>query len=339
MAKLKKKRSRKRKAQQERCLLIVNPRSGSGRYREYLSFVELYFKKRGIPLESRFTERAGHATEIAREASAAGFGVVIGAGGDGTINEVLNGLAGTETKLAILPWGTGNVFAREMEFPRSLKRQCAVIARGRSARLDTGICGNRRFLLMCGAGFDAYSLKQIEGLGIKRAAGMLAYVIGGIRAFARYRFPEMVAEFPDGIRVRCGFALVSNTSRYGAFFSISPKALPNDGLLDVFLYKQSGLFAMIRLALAVVRSVFSPGGVVRPLPALTRASWHRVKSLKLVSEGKVYTQLDGDLSLPLPAEISIAPASVSCILPAKAVRRLRGASGKKTMSSCLSALP
>jgi len=323
MAKIKGKRPRGRRAPPRRCLLIVNPRSGRGRYREYLSYVEQYFGKRVIPLEIRFTERPGHATELAREASAKGFDVVIGAGGDGTINEVLNGLAGTDAKLAILPWGTGNVFAREMEFPKRLKGQCAVIARGRSLRLDTGKCGDKRFLLMCGAGFDAYSLKQIEGLGLKRAAGMLAYVIGGIRAFARYRFPEMDAEFPDGRRVRCGFALVSNTSRYGAFFSISPKARPNDGLLDVFLYRQGGRFGMIRLVLAVIRSVFGQSGVVKPLPALKRAAWYRVKSLRRVSAGKGFTQLDGDLSRPLPAEISVEPASVSCILPAKAIRRLR----------------
>jgi diacylglycerol kinase (ATP) len=326
MRKKGKKRARSRKGPAPRCLLIVNPRSGGGKYRQNLSFVEQCFRKRGIPLEIKFTERAGHATVLAREAGASGYGIVIGAGGDGTINEVLNGLAGTETKLAILPWGTGNVFAREMEFPKSLRSQCAVIANGRSLRLDTGTCGDRHFLLMCGAGFDAYSLKHIEGRGLKRALGMLAYVIGGIRAFARYRYPEIEAELPDGRRFACSFALVSNTSRYGAFFSVSPKALPNDGLLDLFLYRPGGPLGMIRLALALLRSSFSPGVAVKP--ALKRAAWHRAGSVRLSSKEMVYTQLDGDVSLPLPVDISVAPASISCILPAKAIRRLRGAARK-----------
>jgi diacylglycerol kinase family enzyme len=176
---------------------------------------------------------------------------------------------------------------------------------------------------MCGAGFDAYSLKQIEGLDIKRAAGKFAYVIGGIRAFSRYRFPEIEVELPGGRRERCSFALVSNTSRYGAFFSVSPKARPDDGLLDVFLYQEGGPFGMLRLAIKIILSAFRPSGFSSPSPHLKKTARFRVKNIRLSSAGIVYTQLDGDFASPLPVEISVAPSSIDCILPARTIRRLR----------------
>ena len=123
---------------------------------------------------------------------------------------------------------------------------------------------------MCGAGFDAYSLKQIESLDVKRTAGKFAYVMGGIKAFDRYSYPEMELELPDGAVERCRYALVSNTSRYGAYFTVSPKANPADGLLDVFIYNESGRFNMLRLVLRVLLSAFGLNTLQGPSPFLKK---------------------------------------------------------------------
>ncbi len=324
MARILKKRGSVKDASALRYLLIVNPNSGQGRHSEHLKYVTSFFKKRDIPLDVRLTEGPGHATKIARDAEIAGYDVIIGAGGDGTINEVLNGLSGNTTKLAILPWGTGNVFALEMGYPRALAAQCKIIIKGKSLKLDLGLCGKRRFLLMCGAGFDAYSLRQIEGLDLKRRAGMFAYVLGGIRAFSRYHYPEIQVKLADGTEESCRYALISNTSRYGAFFSLSPQARPTDGLLDVFLYKEKGAFAMLRLVFRVLLSALGIQALSGPSPFLKKVALYRTTGLSLTSAKNVQTQIDGDVAGLLPIDISVLPAAVECILPAQAIKKMKG---------------
>jgi diacylglycerol kinase (ATP) len=304
-----------------RYLVIVNPRSGSQNHARKLKAVIGYFDRHGLDLDVRFTERRGHATELAREACAS-YDVIIGAGGDGTINEVLNGMAGSGRKMAIIPWGTGNVFSLEMNFPKTLTGICRMIRRGESLRLDTAACDGRRFLLMCGAGFDAYSLKQLENLDVKRTAGKLAYVIGGMRAFERYSYPEMEVELPDGRTERCRYALVSNTSRYGAYFTVSPGANPADGLLDVFLYNESGKLNMLRLIFRVFLSAFGLNALQLPSPFLSKIATYRVDGLRLSSTGAVFTQIDGEFAGRLPVEVRVIPHSLDCVLPRKTIRRI-----------------
>lgn len=304
-----------------RYLLIVNPRSGDQNHSRKLRAVIANFERRGLSLDVRVTERPGHATDLAKEVGDH-YDVVIGAGGDGTINEVLNGLAGTRRKMAIIPWGTGNVFALEMNFPRTVAGVCRMIRRGESLLLDTASCNGRRFLLMCGAGFDAYSLKQLEGLDVKRTAGKLAYLVGGMRAFGRYSYPEMEVELPDGRRELCRYALVSNTSRYGSYFTISPGANPVDGLLDLFLFNESGRLSLLRLAFRVFLSAFGLNTLRRPSPFLSKIATYRVEALRLTSSGTAFAQLDGEFSGALPIEVRVDPRSVDCVLPRRTIRRI-----------------
>jgi diacylglycerol kinase (ATP) len=309
-------------------LLIVNPCSGAQNHSKKLQAVIGYFKRQGMELDVRSTEYRGHATELAK-AACADYDVIIGAGGDGTINEVLNGMAGSDRKMAIIPWGTGNVFSLEMNFPKTLKGICRMIKRGESLRLDTASCNGRRFLLMCGAGFDAYSLKQLESLDVKRKAGKLAYIIGGMKAFERYSYPQMEIELPDGRKELCRYALISNTSRYGSYFTVSPKANPADGLLDVFLYQESGKLNMLRLVFRVFLSAFGLNTLQKPSPFLSKIATFRTKSLKLRSAGPVFTQIDGEFAGKLPIEIEIVPRSLNCVLPRQTIRKILGFGVKK----------
>jgi diacylglycerol kinase (ATP) len=302
-------------------LLIVNPLSGDGSALSKVESVLDYFRRRGDEIEFRPTDRPGHAIEIAREASRGDWDVIIGAGGDGTINEVLNGMIGGGRRLAILPWGTGNVFASEMRFPSRLSSLCRLIRRGRSARLDLGKCGDRHFLLMVGAGVDAYSLKQIDGQSAKRRMGMLAYAGAALKAFARYRFPEIRVRLADGREDSGSFILVSNTCRYGRFFSFTPRATPMDGLLDVFVFRETGRWNTMLLAIRYFL-LFITDRKRRVLPlALQRYSLYRVEGLSLSSSKPVFTQADGELNAPLPAEIRVVPAAIDIILPSRSLRR------------------
>ena len=306
-----------------RYLLIANPVSGIGLSKAQIANVEAFFRKHGQLIDVRLTGAAGDAERFAREGVNLGYDVIIAGGGDGTINEVLNGMTGSATKLAVIPWGTGNVFATEMRFPRRISAICRLILQGQSEPLDVGLYGGRRFLLMVGAGFDAYSLKQLEGQGLKRRLGVVAYAVAGIRAFTRYRFPQIRIDFEDGRCDSGSFVLVSNTSRYGDFFSFTPDASPLDGLLDVFVFRETGRFSTIILVLRYLLRFIADPNLAAPPLGLQRSRIYRTKGVRLSSAKPVFTQVDGELGRGLPLDIAIEPAAVELILPQRSVKRFR----------------
>jgi diacylglycerol kinase (ATP) len=310
-------------------LLIVNPSSGQGRYKIFLDKIERYFKKNKMPLDVIFTRKKDHATAIARKASRSDkYGVIIGAGGDGTINEVLTGIIGSKKKIAIIPWGTGNVFAREMNIPFSPKKIFKIIKKGKSIKIDIGRCNKKYFFLMTSAGFDAYSIKQTEKTNLKKFLGKLSYIAGSIAAFTRYNFPEIKVEI-DGKKHESGtFVLVSNTSRYAMYFTITPRAIPNDGLFDVYIFKEAGKFNFLKLLAKIILSAFSKTYRKKSAVFLIKQSFHKAKKIKLSSAGKVLTQIDGDLHESLPVNIKIIPNAVEVILPEKVIKRYKKYSEK-----------
>jgi diacylglycerol kinase (ATP) len=304
-------------------MLIANPVSGAGSASRDIDAVLRYFRRRGHDIGIRFTERAGHAEELAREAAGGDFDAIIVGGGDGTINEAVNGMAGSAKKLAVIPWGTGNVFAAEMRFPRKIGSICRLIEQGDSEALDLGACNGRRFLLMAGVGVDAYSLKQLEGQGLKRRIGVLAYAIAGIRAFARYRYPTIEVELSDGRKDSGSFVLVSNTSLYGDIFSFTPKASPLDGRLDVFVFRETGRWSTLVLALRyLARSLVNPDLSIPPL-GLQRSRIYRTEKIRLSSLKPAFSQIDGELGPSLPLDISIEPRAVRLIVPRRRLKRYR----------------
>jgi diacylglycerol kinase (ATP) len=304
-------------------LLIANPASGRGLAGRGAEYVLDYFRRHGHSIDLHFTERPGHAEELARLGVHGDYDAIIVGGGDGTINEVLNGMAGSEKKLAIIPWGTGNVFTSEMRFPHSIGAICKLILKGNSEFLDLGLCGDRRFLLMTGVGVDAYSLKQLEGGGLKRRLGLVAYAVAALRAFATYRYPPINVELADG-RVDSGsFVLVSNTSRYGDFFSFTPSASPLDGLLDVFVFREASRWSTLILVLRyLVRFIIDPNLGAPPL-GLQRSRIYRTSALRLSSPKAILSQIDGELGASLPLEFSILPRAVQLILPKRQMRAYR----------------
>lgn len=304
-----------------RYLLIANPISGLGLARAQTDYVLKWFRARGQEIDLALTGGPGDAEVLARRASAEGYDVIIAGGGDGTINEVLNGMVGKGPKLAVIPWGTGNVFATEMGFPHRLGAVCRMILQGQAEALDLGVIGGRLFLLMVGAGLDAYSLRQLEGQGLKRRLGVLAYAFAAIRALARYGFPPIDLEFEDGRTDSGSFVLVSNTSRYGDFFSFTPRATPLDGLLDVFVFQEKGRWQTIFLVLRYLLRFLADPNLAAPPLGLQRSRIYRTKGVRLSSRGPVYTQVDGELGRGLPLSIGILPGAVELIIPARKARR------------------
>jgi len=283
-----------------------------------------YLKAKKHEVALQYTRYAGHAEILAREAAREGWDVIVGAGGDGTLHEVLNGMIGSSSLLALFPMGTGNVFAREMRLPRHWKAIASMLEQCETVWLDTGKVDNTHFLLMLSAGFDAYAIQMLSSLegenrkrGLRTVFGKFAYVFGGIQALGRYTFPPITV-FVNNERFTASFVLISNIQRYGRYFKITPAASPIDGKLDLFLYQEMGRWNLIRLVLGVISSLWHP---YETRTMFTQSRSLTCTEVTLTSTEPVLSQLDGELFKPLPLHITISPHSVQMVLPSSIIKK------------------
>lgn len=310
-------RRARRAARQEspvapRVRIIVNPASGTAQQvgLDELEDVVDWLEEQGIPAELCPTERAGHAVELAREAVKAGMDMVVAAGGDGTVNDVIQALAGHTTALGVLPMGTVNVWAREMGIPLNTVDARDVLLHGMRRRVDLGRAGARYFLMMSGIGFDAEVARRVEQkqtwlkrLGLKllnylATAGILSVTHHSTRIWMR----------SDGKRrsVNALMVLIGNTRLYGGAFTFTNKALADDGLLDVVVISSGGvLYRMGVLVRAALRR-----------PSLgPRVRYVRTRSLRLEAATPVPVQVDGEVIGTLPMTFTVTPSALTVVVP------------------------
>ena len=264
----------------------------------------------------RPTARPGAARHLAAQAVREGFDVVVAAGGDGTINEVLNGLGDTpdgfaRARLGILPLGTTNVLARELGLPRSLPRAWEAILAGRERRLDlpwaewheTAGPERRYFAQMAGAGLDARAIEAVSW-PLKKCLGQLAYVVAGLRALNR---PAPSITLAGDHRSEVGeLVLLGNGRFYGGPFRLFPSADPTDGLLDVCVFPRAGWLTVLRCAPGLLLRRQLPTGPVRRL---------RMSRLTLSSPEAVPFELDGELAGRLPVTFGLLPRTLRVAVP------------------------
>lgn len=260
----------------------------------------------------RPTEGPGHAPLLAAEAAAAGCHTVVAAGGDGTVSEVVNGLAPprdgpARVRLGVLPLGTINVFARELGLPGNLPDAWEIIRRGHSRRIDLPRAefagGSRWFLQLAGAGLDSAAIARVRW-ELKKRLGPLAYVWAGAQAL-HGPLPDLLAAC-DGTRAHGRLVLVGNGRLYGGHWVVFPRARMDDGRLDVAVVARVNWLSLARLALAAHRGRFPAGSAVRHLQGST---------VELVPSAPLPFQLDGDNHGPLPVRFSLAPQALEVIVP------------------------
>ena len=212
-------------------IFIINPVSGIGKHKivERLA-EELLDKSRFIPTIV-YTNAAGHATEISRNAAADGIDIVVAVGGDGTVNETAAGLVGTATALGIVPAGSGNGLARHLKIPMNVRRAIEVINDGKSLKIDTATINDQLFVNLAGVGFDASVAKKFAVAG-KR--GFSTYLRITTNSYKNYE-PKQYTLIIDGKVIKRRALLISfaNSSQFGNNTSIDPTASINDGYIDV----------------------------------------------------------------------------------------------------------
>jgi diacylglycerol kinase (ATP) len=291
-----------------RATIIWNPQAGKRAGDGDLDAALRILNEGGWSVEVCCTAAPGDAGRIAAEAVRVGQQAVLVAGGDGTINEAVQALAGHETVLGYLPYGTVNVWARELDIPLDLEGAARSLLDGRVETIDLGIAGDRYFLLMAGIGLDAEIVRRAQRVErYKQRFGVLPYVASGISTIPFYRGHDMELRY-DGIirRVQALMLVVGNTKLYGGRFQLTPNAVANDGWLDLCIIKGRGGLSLMRQSVPILLS----GSVSHADVEMVR-----VRELTVDAAEPLALQLDGELAGTTPVRFRIAPRALRAIVP------------------------
>ena len=290
--------------------MIGNPRSGrAGGLSRLKHYAELIRERLG-EVELWPTERPEHARELA---SLAGDTLVVAAGGDGTINEVINGLSPGAT-LGILPLGTANVLARELGLPLDPEAACLRIAEGEAVRIDLGVAmdryrQSRLFACMAGIGFDASVVREV-GPFAKHRLGKLAFVLTAVRLYATRDFPParlLIGE--DGQKKAVSgarLAVISNTAHYGGPFRMSSRK-------DLLYSGELELVVVERLTSLLRPDVLLPFLARQPLDRTARSFTTTGLEAQAAEGEEIPVQLDGEPWGHLPMSFGIRPQALRVI--------------------------
>ena len=301
-------------------VLIYNPRAGRfGRGGGALveRAVEI-LTKQGLHVNVAPTTGPGTAGALAREHIRQGADLVVAAGGDGTVNEIMEGMVHSQVPLAILPGGTANVLAMEMTLGKNLERVAGRLHELRPHRISVGhmTCDggrvSRHFLLMAGIGVDAHIVYHVSG-SLKARIGKLAYWVAGCRVLGR-RLASLQVEI-GGQAHSCSFALVSKVRNYGGDFEIARSVSLFDNDFEAVLFEGSNSLGYVKylLGMALNRLSGMKGVTVLRTDRMTVSGSEDIR---------VYVQIDGESAGHLPAEIRIVPNALTLLVPPEYARRL-----------------
>ena len=293
--------------------VILNPNAGQRDRRHELKGAMAYLEDQGWQLTLRETRGPEEATTYARQAVAEGYDVAVAAGGDGTVSEVANGLAGSEVALGMFPIGTTNVWALQMGIPpfwplrqHSLLEAAKVLAEGRIRRVDLGQVNGRYFLLWAGVGLDAKITEEVEPEAKKRL-GALAFVIAGIMVAKEFAGTKVQVTI-DGCEVKRRAILIvaSNAQLYAGIMRLAAQARLDDGLLDVLIFKGQGFPATLRHLFSVLanRHLRDP-----------RVEYYQARRVEIISARPLSVHADDEPFTTTPVEIRVVPGALRVVVP------------------------
>lgn len=247
----------------KRIVFIINPISGTATKARYPEQIERYLDHSQFGYEIRYTERAGHATEIAREAAAEGVDIVVAVGGDGTVNEVGRALVHTPTAMAIIPSGSGNGLARHLMIPISVRKSLEIINSCVIRDLDYGVINDYPFFCTCGMGFDAFVSMKFASTGRR---GPITYLQKVLEEGVSYE-PETYRLSIEGSTESHKAFLIScaNASQYGNNAYIAPQASMSDGLMDVIIMEPFDLIDAPQIAIDMFSKTLDKSSKIKTL--------------------------------------------------------------------------
>jgi YegS/Rv2252/BmrU family lipid kinase len=295
-----------------RICVIFNPAAKGEKARRFRRHLDEIATQSALKL----TTGPGEARSLATQAVEEGFDIVVAAGGDGTVNEVLNGLGDApkgfeRARLGLLPLGTVNVFARELVLPRNIVKAWHTIRKGNETRIDlpkvkyrqNGTVRCRYFAQMAGAGLDARAVELVNW-EIKKRAGPLAYVWAGIQALAGVQSKITAKTSSD--QAQGELVLVGTGRLYGGDYRIFQRADLRDGLLDLCVFPRINWFTLAQCG---------PSLLLRGCLPRSAATVHQTAEFTLEAATTTPFELDGELVGHLPAKFSVERSRLRVIVP------------------------
>jgi len=282
--------------------VILNPTARSARARGWQERV------RSICSDAVLcaTSHPGEAEKLARNAVREGFERIVAAGGDGTINEVVNGIAGSDAALGLLPIGTMNVFATELGLPSYDLNRCWEIIKAEHTRLiDLPSANGKHFVQLAGVGLDAQVVKETS-LALKRNFGPLSYLFSAAQIAGRQP-PRLLIESENAVTDEGSFILIGNGRRYGGPFPFFKHAMIDDGLLDVLVFKRLGYLEIIKY----LQNVIFTSDITLP-----EVEYFQTRRLRVSSEEEVPVEIDGELVGICPVEFELSEQRLKVLAPA-----------------------
>ncbi len=326
--------------EEQTATIIYNPLAGPADLAPNIVEIATRWRKIGWEVEIKPTQAVGHATELAAEAVDYGRKLVLAAGGDGTLGEVVNGLAGSQTIMGVLPAGTANSFARELQLPlpglrndNSLISASDALMAGRVQTIDLGYTSyaekdsGHYWILWTGTGADSYMVSELEPRPKwSKRIGWPSYIVQGLPKLSQFSHVHARVEV-DGYQFEDDYVLVliSNCQRYaGGFVTLSQDAKVDDGLLEIWLFGGRGLVSMSRHAVRILRGQ----------PSEEPDAWLlRGKEITVHTEPAMVVQTDGDPAGRTPLNCEVKPASLLLLTPQSAPPSLFTNPGPRLLAS------
>jgi len=287
-----------------RALVIANPIAGGGRAGRLAPALAAALQARGCTAEVVLTQGAGDAAARARRAGGEPWDALVAVGGDGTVNEIMNGMPDPGRPLGVLPVGTANVLACEFRLPSRPEAAAAVIAAGRTRRHALGLAGERRFLLFCGAGVDGAVVARLQAvrsgtLGKRKWLGPILHVV---RRWPRF---SLTATLADGERLEgLSSVLVTRVRNYGGWLWLPRTVDAAQEALFVLAFRQRSRLAWLAQGVR---------GALRCMGAGPRLLVRATTSVHV--EGEAPFQVDGDLGGDSPVAVRLAPVAANLLVP------------------------
>lgn len=306
-------------------LIIVNPNAGNGKGKKDWEKISILLNKKALSFDVKFTERKGHAIHFTIEGIAAGYRKIITVGGDGTLNEVVNGvfLSGvcptTEISLALIPVGTGNDWGRMFGILLNYERDIDIIVENKQMLHDVGLISyydgpekkERYFINIAGLGFESVVVKRTNQQKDLGHSGKLIYFYNLLMSLISYKNTRAEIIIDDE-KIRANvFSLNVGNGRYcGGGMRQTPRAVPDDGLLDVTIINGMGKFEIIRNL-----KILYDGTILRH----PKIEGYKCKNIKVSSESVMYAEADGESLGQTPAEFNIIPAGIKIVYGTKII--------------------
>ncbi len=293
-----------------RMKLIVNPLSGGKKVETYLPRIREILGK-GNSLSFAVTKEKNGALVEAKRAAREGYDLIVVCGGDGTLNEVINGVVSTNNSIPIgfIPCGTSNIYALSAGIPFDPIQACEIILEKYVRKIDLGKAGTgtsaRYFVSMAGIGYDASVIQSLNPNLVRTFGGVPAHIIAGLRELIKYNGTELSITL-DGSSCRGFQAIISNGSFYGISSILAPEADMSDGYLDVILFKNGRKRDILRYVFGILRECHLH---------FKDVEYIRAKKIDIDAVGEVWIQVDGETMGTLPQKFEVCPQALQVILP------------------------